>query len=74
MIDKPKGRGPSSGRQAGIGAAYFFLRGFAFFFTSAVRSLGGIASIRRASSSRGITGESAAACWADGLCFVMVGV
>lgn len=56
MIDKPNNLGPLSGRQAGIEAAYLRLRGFAFFFASSVRSLGGVASIRRASSSKDMGG------------------
>ena len=38
--------------------AYFFLRGFAFFLAISSRVLTGMASIRRASSSRGIAGVS----------------
>ena len=45
----------SSGRdRLGVKSAYFLAGGFAFFFTKSVRSLGGMASIRRAISSSGI--------------------
>jgi len=37
-------------------AAYFFLRGFGFFFARSARSLCGMVSIRRASSSSDIGG------------------
>lgn len=55
MGNKPKINikyGPD--RPVKIEAAYFFLRGFDFFLTNSVRSFGGVASIRRASSSRDI--------------------
>lgn len=39
---------------------YFFLRGFAFFLVISSRVLAGMASIRRASSSADIGGESSA--------------
>jgi hypothetical protein len=74
MGDKPMRGIYHIGRDRPVAkAAYFFLRGFAFFFVISSRVFTGIASIRRASSSRGITGESAAACCA-GLCLLMVGV
>ena len=66
MGKKPM-RGVTSGRQAGGGAAYFFLRDFAFFSTISACVLGGIESIRRASSSSDIGGRS-------GFGLVMVGV
>lgn len=58
MVDKPLNEHTVCGRQAGSGAAYFFLRGFAFFFTSSDRGFVGMASIRRASSSSDIGGSS----------------
>jgi hypothetical protein len=57
MIDKPIAYAVSYGRQAGGEAAYFLAGGFAFFFTKSARSLGGMASIRRAISSRDICGS-----------------
>lgn len=59
MVDKPSGGVVSSGRDRPVAeAAYFFLRGFAFFFTISAWVLGGMASIRRASSSTEIGGDS----------------
>ena len=57
MDNKPK-RGVASGRQAGSGVAYSFLRDFAFFFTISACVLGGIESMRRANSSSDIGGRS----------------
>lgn len=59
MGDKPmRGIYHAARDRAAGGAAYFFLRGFAFFLTSSTRSLGGVASIRRASSSSDMGGCS----------------
>lgn len=65
MGKKPT-NGVSFGRQAGIEVAYFFLRGFAFFFVISSRVLTGMASMRRASSSIDIGGVSS--------CLRLVGV
>jgi len=57
MGDKPmKGIYHAVRDRAACEAAYFFLRGFAFFLTISVRSFGRMASIRRASSSSDIGG------------------
>ena len=50
MDKKPKIKYPVLDR-AESEAAYFFLRGFRSFFPICARSLGGVASIRRANSS-----------------------
>jgi hypothetical protein len=60
MVDKPRGLAAPLAGQAGMRGRYFFLRGFAFFFTSSVRSLCGMVSMRRASSSSDIGGELSA--------------
>jgi len=51
MGKKPKNLVSSLPDRAAGEAAYFFLCGFAFFFTICACVLGGVASIRRASSS-----------------------
>jgi hypothetical protein len=59
MDDKPMRGIYHVGRDRPVAkAAYFFLRGFAFFFTISACVLGGMASILRASSSADMGGES----------------
>jgi len=69
MGDKPMRGIYHVGRDRPVAkAAYFFLRGFAFFFVISSRVLTGIASIRRATSSSDIGGGAAS------LRLLMVGV
>lgn len=58
MDDKPMVSLYPVTRQAGTLSRYFFLRGFAFFFVViSSRGFAGIASMRRANSSRDMAGS-----------------